>query len=160
MIRLAIILAIILGACSAPRAPSDPSQSADGISAAWLPSPPVAPGPSSGGPVPPPPSPTGMRPAATEVPRTAVILRGIASWYRWRPGEAAAGPALREALGPAWRGATVRVCSDGTCVAVRLTDWCYCYRGTEDERLIDLDRGAFAVLEHPSRGLVRVGVRP
>ena len=56
------------------------------------------------------PSPAiGMRPAQAEEPRTALSLRGIATWYAYRPGEAAAGPALRRALGKDWRGRSVVV---------------------------------------------------
>jgi hypothetical protein len=83
---------------------------------------------------------------------------GIASWYRWHPGEAAAGPALRKALGPTWRGTVVTVCGEH-CLKVVLTDWCQCYQGTERERLIDLDRRAFAGLADPKTGLTRVVVR-
>lgn len=80
---------------------------------------------------------------------------GIASWYRYRPNEAAAGPALRDYIGANWRGSRVRVCARSACVDVTLTDWCGCY-GT---RVIDLDRASFAVLAAPSRGLVRVTVK-
>lgn len=92
--------------------------------------------------------------AASLTPADPELVRGIASWYRWRPGEAAAGPALRSALGPGWRGQLVRACAGERCVTVRLTDWCGCPRG----RVIDLDRAAFALLELPSRGLVPVRV--
>lgn len=81
-------------------------------------------------------------------------LEGTASWYRWRPGEAAAGPALRAALGPRWRGQQVRVCAGVRCATVRLTDYCGCY-GT---RLVDLDAATFAQLAPLSRGLIRVEV--
>lgn len=91
--------------------------------------------------------------AAHEQPAHAGV-RGVASWYRWHPGEAAAGPALRRALGPNWRGMTVRVCGKVSCTTVRLTDWCLCTR-----RVIDLDVRAFARLADPSRGLVMVSVR-
>ena len=88
-------------------------------------------------------------------------VAGRASWYDWRPREAAAGPALRKMLGPNWRGKTVVVCQyvGRTCTRVKLTDWCQCYRGTARERIIDLDRRTFALLALPSRGLVRVTVR-
>jgi hypothetical protein len=75
---------------------------------------------------------------------------GVASWYRWRVGEAAAGPALRTGR---WRGRPVRVCVPSRCITVVLTDWCVC-----PSRLIDLDRRSFARLADPSRGLVRVRV--
>ena len=81
-------------------------------------------------------------------------LSGLASWYCNRDGSrgpisschyqypdtggfdayAAAGPALREAIGPGWRGRVVSV--DG--IAVKLVDWCQCYQGQRQEKLIDL----------------------
>ena len=81
-------------------------------------------------------------------------VSGTASWYRWHPGEAAAGPALRRALGRNWRGTVVTVTANGHSVRVRLTDFCQC-----PQRVIDLDVRAFARLAAPSRGLVRVSVR-
>ena len=89
---------------------------------------------------------------APSPPRMA--LRGLSTWYDWRTGQAAAGPALRAALGRNWRGMTVRVCA-GRCVTVRLTDWCLCGHG----RVIDLDRRLFAQLAPPSRGVIAVTVR-
>lgn len=80
-------------------------------------------------------------------------LRGTATWYRWHRGEAAAGPALRRALGSHWRGRSVRVCSVD-CITVRLTDWCLC----RDDRLVDLDRRSFAKLAAPSVGVLAVRV--
>ena len=75
-------------------------------------------------------------------------LRGSASWY-CRAGSspchyqypdsggfdayAAAGPKLRAALGD-WRGKVVSV--DG--IRVKLVDWCQCYKGQANEKLIDL----------------------
>ena len=81
-------------------------------------------------------------------------VRGIASWYRYIPGRAAAGPALRRALGPAWRGHLVQVCRVERCLAVRLTDWCQCY----GSRVLDLDVRSFARLGSPALGLVWVEV--
>ena len=85
-------------------------------------------------------------------------IRGVASWYRYIPGHAAAGPALRRALGPAWRGKVVRVVrrtETGTHFAlVKLTDWCACPNG----RIVDLDVRSFARLGSPSLGLVRIEV--
>lgn len=78
-------------------------------------------------------------------------LSGLATWYRWHPGEAAAGPRLRSWLGSGWRGQTVRVCS-GACITVRLTDWCLCGHG----RVIDLDSRSFARLGPLSAGVLRV----
>lgn len=115
-----------------------------------------------------PPSPaTGMRPASSEAPRTAASLRGIATWY-CLPGRspctagypatgayAAAGPALRAALGD-WRGRTVTVSADGRSVEVALVDFCRCDGGG----LIDLYAGVFGQMAPLSVGLVRVTVTP
>ncbi len=46
----------------------------------------------------------------------------------------AAGPALRAAIGSDWRGRIVTV--DG--IRVKLIDWCQCYAGEPNEKLIDL----------------------
>ena len=88
----------------------------------------------------------------------AYPVTGIASFYAAPTGTAAAGPKLRRALGPHWRGAVIRVCVNGHCTRVRLTGWCQCYAGTRRERLVDISRGSFARLAPPSRGLVVVRV--
>jgi rare lipoprotein A (peptidoglycan hydrolase) len=87
-------------------------------------------------------------------------LTGHATWYGTGPGAgtAAAGPALRAALGPHWRGQRVRVCRVGfayRCVVVRLRDWCWCpVRG----RLVDLSDEDFRRLGPLWLGVVRVRV--
>ncbi|HXG25920.1 MAG TPA: hypothetical protein VNL94_03590 [Candidatus Binatia bacterium] len=79
---------------------------------------------------------------------TSHSLRGDVSWY-CRAGVsictagypdgggfdayAAAGPKLRNALGD-WRGRIVDV--DG--IRVKLIDWCQCYKGEPNEKLLDL----------------------
>lgn len=88
----------------------------------------------------------------------AAPVTGTASWYHHIAGQAAAGPALRRMLGPTWRGRVVRVCGNGRCVKVKLTDWCQCYKDTARERIVDLDVRSFAVLFPPSRGVGRVTV--
>lgn len=85
-------------------------------------------------------------------------IAGQASWYCLAgrsachhsypdgPGRdlyAAAGPRLRAALGPAWRGRTVTVCA-ARCARVRLVDWCQCYAGRSIEKVIDLYHDAWA----------------
>ena len=55
---------------------------------------------------------------------------------------AAAGPRLRNALGSGWRGRIVTV--DG--VRVKLVDWCQCYQGQTNEKVIDLYRDVYAVV--------------
>ena len=77
-----------------------------------------------------------------------VGLRGTASWFRAPAGTAAAGPALRAALGVHWRGQRVRLCGPAGCATVRLTDW------MRADRLVDLNPGAFRAVCGPlSRGL-------
>lgn len=85
-------------------------------------------------------------------------IEGRASWFHVEGNVAAAGPALREWLGPDWRGQHVRVSAGGRSVVVAIVDWCQCYRGERRERVIDLSDGAFARLAPPSVGLVRVTV--
>ena len=82
-------------------------------------------------------------------------ISGISTWYKYVPGGAAAGPALRAALGSGWRGRKVSVCvTGGNCISVTLSDWCACGSG----RVIDLDRASFAALADPSRGILAVTV--
>ena len=96
-------------------------------------------------------------PPATTKPSRA--LTGRATWYAYRPGQAAAGPALRRALGKSWRGRTVTVCAGGRCVRALLTDWCLCSSARGGGRIIDLDSRTFAAIAPLSRGVVRVDVR-
>ncbi len=107
------------------------------------------------------------RPKATHHARSAPVrttghvLRGAASWYcnsdRSRGpisachyaypdtgafnAYAAAGPRLRAAMG-SWRGRIVSV--DG--LRVKLVDWCQCYKGQSNEKLIDLYRDVYGVV--------------
>ena len=64
---------------------------------------------------------------------------------------AAAGPKLRVGN---WRGRVVKVCGSGSCVSVKLIDWCACGGG----RVIDLYSDAFRRLAPLSQGTVRVTV--
>jgi hypothetical protein len=88
-------------------------------------------------------------------PKTTHALRGYASYYcragsspctanypdgSGFQGYAAAGPKLRAALGSGWRGSIVYV--DG--VRVKLIDWCQCYEGQSNEKLLDLYYDVFA----------------
>jgi len=91
----------------------------------------------------------------TAIRPSTVALEGRATWYAYRSGQAAAGPALRAFLGKNWRGTVVTVTANGHAVTARLTDWCACGHG----RVIDLDRRLFAQLAPPSRGVLRVTVR-
>lgn len=88
-------------------------------------------------------------------PVTTHVLSGPASWYcragvspctNMQPDAggfdayAAAGPKLRAAIGPSWRGSIVWV--DG--IRVKLIDWCQCYRGESQEKLLDLYYDVYA----------------
>lgn len=91
-------------------------------------------------------------------PRASKSLSGQATWYRWHVGEAAAGPRLRQALGPHWRFKIVKTClanAPTRCVSVKLSDWCLCSQGN---RLIDLDVRSFARLAPTSAGVIAVTV--
>jgi rare lipoprotein A (peptidoglycan hydrolase) len=78
---------------------------------------------------------------------------GVSSCHRSYPGGmyAAAGPKLRVGN---WRGRVVQVCGNGSCVSVKLIDWCACGGG----RVIDLYSDAFRRLAPLSKGTVRVTV--
>jgi hypothetical protein len=89
------------------------------------------------------------------VPQGLPSLDGVATWYDWNRGEAAAGPALREYLGTGWRGTYVLVRAGNVEVTVRLTDWCLCSKGN---RVIDLDQNSFASLAPLGRGVLPVSV--
>lgn len=94
------------------------------------------------------------QPIAVAKPTTRQVIRGYASWYcdagvspctvSYPDGSGfdaygAAGPRLRAAIGPDWRGTVVLV--DG--IRVKLIDWCQCYAGESNEKLIDLYRDVF-----------------
>jgi hypothetical protein len=89
------------------------------------------------------------KPKVSSAPSTGHVLRGYASYYcdagsspcttGYPDGTgfdayAAAGPKLRAALGSNWRGRIVSV--DG--IRVKLIDWCQCYKGQSNEKLLDL----------------------
>jgi len=88
----------------------------------------------------------------------SVMLGGVATYYDGHQGQAAAGPALRDALGPNWRGQAVTVCRLSTCIAVTLSDWCACGDRNGKDTLIDLDRRDFARIAPLSAGVVAVTV--
>lgn len=94
------------------------------------------------------------QPIAVAKPTTRHSIKGYASWYcdagvspctaNYPDGGGfdaygAAGPRLRAAIGPDWRGTVVLV--DG--IRVKLIDWCQCYQGSANEKLIDLYRDVF-----------------
>jgi hypothetical protein len=83
---------------------------------------------------------------------------GLSTWYAGRAGEAAAGPALRDALGPGWRGRRVRVEAGGRAVVVRLSDWCACGDRAGQPTLIDLSAADFRRLSPLRRGIISVAI--
>ena len=93
-------------------------------------------------------SPT-AKPVSTSRPCCAsstVSVKGIATFYAYHPGQAAAALRLRDALGPNWRGMTVNVCksvSTHHCIRVTLTDF---ESSTIPGRLIDLDASDWAAI--------------
>lgn len=90
--------------------------------------------------------------------RDETLARGWATYYAYHEGQAAAGPLLKRALGPRWRGKTVTVCADGTCLDVRLTDSCACGDRHGDPTIIDLDSRDFAKLAGLGAGILKVSV--
>lgn len=95
-------------------------------------------------------------PPATEVTGIASNYAGTAGWM----GQATV--ALPGALGGRYTGevnGTVTVCAD-RCVELPVVDWCECYWGTSDERIVDLSHAAWALVSDAplSTGLVEVTV--
>jgi hypothetical protein len=91
--------------------------------------------------------------------KSRLVAAGAATYYRWLPGQAAAGPALRRALGKDWRGSRVLVCRATRCVSVVLSDWCACGARHGVPTVIDLDVRVFARLAPKSLGVIPVTVR-
>jgi len=103
------------------------------------------------------PTPTPVRTSAPETVASASkaghSIRGSASWFRSPRGVSAAGPALRRALGPGWRGTRVRVTGPAGSATTTLGDW------MRANRLIDLDDDVFPAVCGPlSRGICKAKV--
>jgi hypothetical protein len=100
---------------------------------------------------------TAVQPPSAHRPRSPQPAQGqrsgVATWFAAPAGTAAAGPALRAALGRNWRGTAVTVTANGHAVRVRLTDW------MRADKLVDLNPAAFrATCGALSRGVCRVSV--
>ena len=92
-------------------------------------------------------------PRLASVARSGTSTTGIASWFRSPVGVSAAGPELRAALGPGWRGTRVTVSGPAGTAAITLGDF------MRADRLIDLDAPAFRAACGPlSRGICTVTV--
>jgi hypothetical protein len=106
------------------------------------------------------PSPMDRDDGGAPLPAIASTQTGVASWYASRgSGFYAAAPWWHFGDDPV----PVAVCrlAEGKvtgCVSLFVTDHCGCYVGTDDERVIDLSRDAFATLADPGVGLIRVQV--
>jgi len=95
----------------------------------------------------------------TPVSHSGHSLSGTATYYAYVPGGAAAGRALRSAIGPHWRGTRVTVCYRGNCVSVVLSDY---EASTNPKKIIDLDTRSFIALTGPggySMGIAGVTVK-
>lgn len=102
--------------------------------------------------------------ASTPEPTTEPAVTGIASNY---PGTAGwmgeATVALPGDLGGRYTGEVngeVTVCAD-RCATLPVVDWCQCYWGTDDQRIVDLSHAAWALISDAplSEGLIEVTVR-
>jgi len=97
--------------------------------------------------------------------RTPAPMTGIASNYAGTAGwMGEATVALPGALGGRYTGevnGVVTVCAD-RCAQLPVVDWCECFWGTADERIVDLSHAAWELISDAprSQGLVEVRLTP
>ena len=91
--------------------------------------------------------------------RAAEPIEGTASWYGPGPGVASqfCTWTLRHAGGCGW--ARITSLQTGITIVSPVVDWCQCYRGTAQERIVDLQYGPLKALGlDPAQGLYPVSV--
>ena len=96
------------------------------------------------------------RPPRTVTRQSGPSIDGLATWYAFHTGQAAAAKPLRDFLGAGWRGSFIHVCHNGLCLRLRLTDY---ESSLLPGRLIDLSSQDFRRLCGPlSQGICSVRV--